>query len=89
MVEGTRYPVDYDGLVVGDPAMAYDYIRTSTFKQAQAFVPTGTYIPYSTVAQVDAAVMASCDALDGVIDGLIQNPAACTSYLRPWRRRAS
>ena len=26
---------------------------------------------------VDAAVFASCDALDGVTDGLIQNPAAC------------
>ena len=89
MVEGTHYPVDYDGLVVGDPAMAYNYISTSTVKQALAFVPAGTYIPYSTVAQVDAAVIASCDALDGVADGLIQNPAACTSYLRPWRRRAS
>ena len=77
MVEGTHYPVDYDGLVVGDPAMAYNYISTSTVKQALAFVPAGTYIPYSTVAQVDAAVIASCDALDGVADGLIQNPAAC------------
>ena len=77
MVEGTRYPDDYDGLIVGDPAMAYNYISTSTVKQALAFVPAGTYIPYSTVAQVDAAVIASCDALDGVVDGLIQNPAAC------------
>lgn len=26
---------------------------------------------------IDAAVNASCDAADGVVDGLIQNPAAC------------
>lgn len=78
MMEGTRYPVDYDGLIVGDPAIAYHSGRTSTFKQAKAFIPTGTYIPSSTLAQVDAAVKASCDAVDGVMDGLIQNSAACS-----------
>jgi feruloyl esterase len=78
MMEGTRYPVDYDGLIVGDPAIAYHTGRTSTFKQAKAFIPTGTFIPPATVAHVDAAVKASCDAVDGVMDGLIQNPAACS-----------
>jgi feruloyl esterase len=77
MVEGTRYPDDFDGLIVGDPAIAYHNGRLSTVKQGLAFVPAGTYIPLSTVQDVDAAVMASCDALDGVVDGLIQNPAAC------------
>jgi Tannase and feruloyl esterase len=86
MVEGTHYPVDYDGLIVGDPAIAASYGGTSTVKQALAFVPTGAWIPYpstafptnpNTVAAVDAAVTASCDAVDGVMDGLIQNPAAC------------
>lgn len=78
MMEGTRYPVDYNGLIVGDPAIAYHTGRTSTFKQAKAFIPTGTFIPPATVAQVDAAVKASCDAVDGVTDGLIQNSAACS-----------
>src|SRR5262249_55343250 len=78
LMEGTRYPVDYDGLIVGDAAMAYDYGRTSTYKQAKAFIPAGAYIPASTLAQVDAAVKASCDAADGVTDGLIQNSAACS-----------
>jgi feruloyl esterase len=78
LVEGTHYPVDYDGLIVGDAAMAYDYGRTSTFKQAKAFIPAGAYIPSSTLEQVDAAVKASCDAADGVMDGLIQNSAACS-----------
>jgi feruloyl esterase len=77
MVEGTRYPDDYDGLIVGDPGISYHNGRFSTLKQGLAFVPAGTYIPLSTVQAVDAAVMASCDALDGVVDGLIQNPAAC------------
>jgi feruloyl esterase len=33
------------------------------------------------LANVDAAVKASCDAVDGVMDGLIQNPAACSFNL--------
>jgi hypothetical protein len=33
--------------------------------------------PLVQAQAVDAAVMASCDSLDGVVDGLIQNPAAC------------
>jgi len=78
MMEGKRYPVDYDGLVVGDPAIAVAYARTSGFKQAEAFLPPTAQIPFSTVAQVDAAVKASCDAADGVMDGLIQNPAQCS-----------
>jgi len=78
MMEGTRYPVDYDGLIAGAPGIESDYQKTSTFKQVKAFIPAGAYIPSSTVSQVDAAVKASCDALDGVMDGLIQNPAACS-----------
>ena len=86
MVEATHFPVDYDGVIAGDPALAYHSLRTSTFKQAKAFIPTGAWIPYpsaafptnpNTVAAVDAAVTASCDGVDGVIDGLIQNSAAC------------
>jgi feruloyl esterase len=77
MVEGTHYPVDYDGLIVGDPAIAISRGGLSTLKQGLAFVPAGAYIPLSTVQAVDAAVFASCDAVDGVTDGLIQNPAAC------------
>ena len=72
-MEGEHYPVDYDGLVVGDAGLG-----NAHFREAKAFIPTLAYIPYSTLAQVDTAVKASCDALDGVADGLIQNPARCS-----------
>jgi feruloyl esterase len=54
MVEGTRYPADYDGLIVGDPAISYHNGRFSTLKQGLAFVPAGTYIPPATAVQADA-----------------------------------
>jgi feruloyl esterase len=75
LIEGEHYPVDYDGLVAGDAAING---LGSNFKEAKAFIPTLAYIPYSTLAQVDTAVKASCDALDGVTDGLIQNAALCS-----------
>jgi feruloyl esterase len=74
LMEGEHYPVDYDGLVVGDPGIGI----SAQFRETKAFIPTLAYIPYSTLAQVDTAVKASCDALDGVTDGLIQNPARCS-----------
>jgi len=73
LMEGEHYPVDYDGLVAGATALG-----SAHFREAKAFIPTLAYIPYSTLAQVDTAVKASCDALDGVADGLIQNPAQCS-----------
>ena len=54
MVEGTRYPADYDGLIVGDPAISYHNGRFSTLKQGLAFVPAGAYIPPATAVQADA-----------------------------------
>ena len=40
-------------------------------------VPPGADVPPSLIAQIDPIVKAQCDAVDGVKDGLIQNPAAC------------
>ena len=37
-----------------------------------------TFLPASKLPMIDAAVRASCDAADGVVDGLIQNPAKCS-----------
>jgi feruloyl esterase len=43
----------------------------------------GADVPPALIAQIDPFVKASCDAVDGVRDGLIQNPAACN--FRPAR----
>ena len=45
MVEGTRYPVDYDGLVVGDPAIAYDYRQDLDFQAGQSLHPNRHIYP--------------------------------------------
>lgn len=78
LMEGDRYPQDFDGLIAGDPIMDLDTQRAATIKQAKAFLPPAAYIPYELIPAIDAAVDENCDALDGVVDGLIQNPALCS-----------
>ncbi len=73
-VEAMRYPDDYDGIVAGAP-----YIDNRTqiwgYKDTKALLDAP--IPPELVAKLDDAVLASCDAADGVKDGLIQNPGKC------------
>lgn len=78
LMEGERYPGDFDGLIAGDPVMDLDTQRAATIKQAKAFLPPPAYIPYSLIPAIDAAVLANCDGLDGTEDDLIQNPAECS-----------
>ena len=81
LMEGERYPDDYDGLIAGDPVMDLDTQRAATIKQAKAFLPTAAYIPYPLIASIDAAVLANCDALDGTARWA--HPESRNMFLRP------
>jgi feruloyl esterase len=74
--EATRYPDDYDGIIAGAPFMSVRAILHG-LKMQKALTPD-TYLPPALLQNVDEAVYASCDAADGVKDGLIQNPAKCS-----------
>jgi len=78
MVEASRYPEDYDGVISGDPVFDSDTISVSNDKGFAVWLAPGAFISSANIASIDAAVLANCDALDGVADGLIQNPALCT-----------
>jgi feruloyl esterase len=74
LMEASRYPDDYDGIVSGAPAMDLFGVVAAA-KNVRALVPA--YIPYSLFPQINTAIMAQCDVSDGVKDGIIQNPARC------------
>ena len=78
LMEAERYPDDYEGLIAGDPVMAFTEINLEALNIARLFAPANAYISQTTMTAVDAAVKANCDAADGVVDGLIQNPAKCS-----------
>ena len=79
MMEAQRYPEDFDGLVVGDPAHNW----TSFYASAHLWYALATlndedsYIPPDKVAILGNAVTAACDAIDGIEDGVIDDPRKC------------
>jgi feruloyl esterase len=73
--EAERYPDDFDGIISGAPFMSVRAVMMP-LKVLKDMKPDG-YIPPALLSKVDEAVYASCDAADGVKDGLIQNPGKC------------
>lgn len=75
LMEASRYPDDYDGIIAGAPAMDITGTELWSIKNVRALLQS--YIPPSLYPQINAAIIGQCDAADGVRDGLIQNPARC------------
>jgi feruloyl esterase len=78
LMEAQRFPADYDGILAGAPANSWTALVTNSLHNAQVQIATPeSYIPASKLAAITKAVMAKCDALDGVSDGILTDPRAC------------
>ncbi len=77
LTEAQRYPKDFDGIIAGDPANNFTrhYIGGHLW-DALAMDGDG-YIPAAKVPLIGNAVNAACDALDGVKDGVLNDPRRC------------
>ncbi len=78
LMEAQRYPDDYDGIVAGDPAnyMVAQQIGHTGRARALFADPTSA-IPSSKIPLLAKAVLDQCDGLDGLTDGLIDDPRVC------------
>lgn len=76
-MEATRFPEDFDGIIAGAPFLDMRVLLAGLRFQKTQLASPNAYIPATKVPTVDAAIRASCDKADGVVDGLIQNPAKC------------
>ena len=78
LMEAQRYPADFDGIVAGAPGLNWTgrAIESMVIANASHKDQAG-YIPPAKYAMIHKAVLDSCDALDGVKDGLLESPAAC------------
>jgi feruloyl esterase len=80
--EVQNYPGDFDGVVAGDPGNNRVALNAEFLWRYQSNrVPnTNTQLLTSTkVRLITQQAVAACDGLDGVTDGVISDPRACTS----------
>ena len=78
LMEAQRFPEDFNGILAGAPANNWSRLFTAFVWNERALLATpDSAIPPAKLPVIQRAVMAACDRLDGVADGLIENPRAC------------
>ena len=75
LMEASRYPEDFDGIIAGAPAADWAGLMTSFAWTAQA-VDTAPNLG-TKLQLINEAVNKACDAVDGVQDSLLENPQSC------------
>ncbi len=78
LMEAQRYPEDFDGIIAGDPSFGtLGQLRRTLVYQTLLSSPEH-FLSSAKIALLANAVMNSCDAQDGLADGLITDPRNCT-----------
>jgi feruloyl esterase len=76
--EAQKFPSDYDGIVAGAPANYWTHLMAGSIWIARAsHQDEASFIPPSKYPALHQAVLDACDAIDGVKDGVIEDPRAC------------
>lgn len=89
-----KLPDDFDGVVVGDPALRFASVTAKSVYESQVFgnlaqamnlysmnnVPLASNTFTNQDLQlVSKAVLNACDGLDGLTDGMVNKPLQCTT----------
>jgi feruloyl esterase len=82
MQSALKFPGDFDGIMAGSPAIDLNRLQAwSAFLAIDLGFPIGasspSAIPDSLWAVVSAEIIKQCDLLDGVADGIINEPDDC------------
>jgi hypothetical protein len=82
-----RYPADFDAVIAGAPAQDIRGIIATFLTITRAMYPNPAQLATPTLSMADQqalqkAVLAKCDAADGLADGVLSDPTACTLDLR-------
>src|SRR5688572_21910119 len=76
LLEAQRYPDDFDGIVANAPWVDQTGFTMGAMWNQKAM--TETPVTPAKLTIVAASAMAKCDAIDGLTDGLIDDPRKCT-----------
>ena len=78
IMEVSRYPEDYDGVIAGAPSVRYIGVVTQLIWYSMAVHgPGGAPDLASKLNLVHDAIIKQCDMLDGVKDGILESPLLC------------
>jgi feruloyl esterase len=75
LIEAQRYPGDFDGIVANAPWVDQTGFTIGAMWNQRALIDTP--VPLAKLNLVAEKVMAKCDGVDGLTDGLIDDPRAC------------
>jgi feruloyl esterase len=83
MMESQRYPDDFDGIVSGAPAYQWPGIGAGFLQTQQKIYPDPAKLDTPVITNANRALLAreikaKCDALDGVADGVLDDPRRCS-----------
>jgi hypothetical protein len=73
------YPLDFDGVLAGAPALNYPNLNSWSNHFYPIFGDPGnaTFVPVPLWVAIHQEILNQCDAIDGVVDGIIENPELC------------
>src|SRR5258705_6533755 len=78
LTEAQRFPEDYNGILAGAPAIEWSHLQVRGLVTGMVTLrDEGSYIPASKLPAIQEASVAACDSIDGVKDGLVDDPRKC------------
>jgi feruloyl esterase len=78
MKEAQRFPADFDGIIAGAPGLDWTGRAAQAVRVAKALEKSeSARLSQPQTQLLHRAVVQACDALDGVKDGLIEDPTRC------------
>jgi hypothetical protein len=80
-----RYPADYDGIVANVPIVNFSSLMLAPELIRIQEKPLANWVTRAKVNAIRGEFMRQCDALDGLVDGIINNYLACRATFDPSR----
>jgi feruloyl esterase len=77
LTEVQKYPEDFDGVIAGDPANWLTRHYTAGHMWVTEALEGDAWLSPAKVQVLADAVIAACDALDGIKDGVLNDPRRC------------
>jgi hypothetical protein len=76
--EAQRYPDDYHGILSGAPAINWPKLHVEQLWGSLVMLEAKNFVPQCKFDAATTAAVEACDALDGVKDGVLEDPRRCT-----------